>query len=79
MIVFLKNSRRKDLSTTDFTLSNWKEINKIGSNWISPNKLNLNSDIWYPHVPLLDVWLQVESSEVHHISHIIPTLDWDGW
>ena len=80
MIVFLKNSRRKYLSTTDFTLSNWREINQIGSSWIvntDPNELNLNSDIWYPHVPSLDVWLQVESSEVHYISHIIPTLDWD--
>ena len=42
------------------------------------DNLNLDSDSWYPYVPSLDVWLQVEDSEVHYISHIIPTLDWAG-
>ena len=80
IIGFLKKSQRRNLSTTDFTLSNWKGINKIASNWLNmnSNNLDLDSNSWYSYVPSLDVWLQVEDSEVHYISHIIPTLDWTG-
>ena len=28
LIIFLKRTRQKDLSTTDFTLSNWNDINR---------------------------------------------------
>jgi predicted ATP-dependent endonuclease of OLD family len=27
---------------------------------------------------MLDVWLQVPLSEIHHVVHILPTLDWKG-
>ena len=80
-MIFLKKSRRTDLSTTDFTLSNWREINRIAVEWIEnqdPENLNLGSETWYPHVPSIDVWLKVEDPEVHYVSHIIPTLDWSG-
>ena len=33
MILFLKKNRRKDIAGTDFTLSNWSHINKIGKQW----------------------------------------------
>lgn len=81
LISFLKKSRRRDLSTSDFTLSNWKEINKIGKNWIEATRsedLNLSIGSWQKFVPSLDIWLHVEKSELHYVSHIIPTLDWDG-
>ncbi|MBF0235899.1 MAG: AAA family ATPase, partial [Desulfamplus sp.] len=81
LMIFLKKTRRTDLSTTDFTLSNWKGINKIASDWIvnqDQNNLNLGAEIWYPQVPAVDVWLKVESNEIHYVSHIIPTLDWKG-
>lgn len=81
LMIFLKKSRRTDLSTTDFTLSNWREINRIVLEWIEnqdPENLNLASETWYPHVPSIDVWLKVEDPEVHYVSHIIPTLDWRG-
>lgn len=81
LIAFLKKTRRKDLSTTDFTLSNWREINQIATDWIdnqSLENLNLSTDAWRPLVPSIDVWLKVEDNEVHYVSHIIPTLDWTG-
>jgi predicted ATP-dependent endonuclease of OLD family len=81
LMVFLKKSRRKDLSTTDFTLSNWRGINKIAKDWIEsqkPDDLNLSSEAWYAYAPSIDVWLHVEDNEIHYVSHIIPTLDWSG-
>ena len=27
---------------------------------------------------ILDLWIEVENSELHYVSHIIPTLDWKG-
>ena len=81
LMIFLKRTRQKDLSTTDFTLSNWKDINKIAKDWIdnqNPTDLNLEPDLWHPHVPSIDIWIDVEDSEIHYVSHIIPTLDWSG-
>ena len=81
LILFLKKSRRKEISTTDFTLSNWKAINKIGADWIScddPEQLNLKIDQWLPVLPTIDIWLSVDNSEVHYVSHLIPTLSWNG-
>ncbi len=77
MILFLKKNRHKEFSTTDFTLSNWKYIDEIATEWVEEVE-ELNSEKWREVVPTLDVWLQVEPSEIHYVSHIIPTLDWSG-
>ena len=81
LILFLKKSRRKEIATTDFTLSNWHVINKIGDAWIScddPEELDLDIEQWLPILPTIDIWLNVDNSEVHYVSHLIPTLSWDG-
>ena len=81
LIIFLKRTRQKDLSTTDFTLSNWYDINKIATDWIdnqNPDDLNLEPEQWHPHIPSIDIWLDIEDAEIHYVSHIIPTLDWSG-
>ena len=31
---------------------------------------------WKDLLPSLDVWLKVSEDEIHHVSHLIPTLDW---
>jgi len=81
LIIFLKNNY-KAFSTKDFTLSNWKDINQIASDWVAVeagNEQDLSSNVWHPHVPTLDVWLEVKENEVHYVSQIIPTLGWtDG-
>jgi predicted ATP-dependent endonuclease of OLD family len=80
-MLFLKQNRRKEISTTDFTLSNWHIINKIGTTWIEcndPKQLNLDIEQWFPIFPSVDIWLDVDNSEVHYVSHLIPTLSWTG-
>lgn len=67
-------------STNDFTLSNWKGINKIGRDW---EKLTDQADMpgldeWIPVIPSLDIWLNVAIDEIHHVRNLIPSLDWEG-
>jgi predicted ATP-dependent endonuclease of OLD family len=78
LLLFLKKSRRAGISTLDFTVSNWNEINGIGEKWVVPNNSHLDIDFssWYPLVPTMDVWLDVGSNDLHHVRTIIPTLDW---
>jgi predicted ATP-dependent endonuclease of OLD family len=81
LILFLKKNRRGEIATTDFTLSNWYTINKIGDTWLKCSKkgqLNLDIEQWRPLVPSLDIWLDVNNSEIHYVSHLIPTLGWKG-
>jgi len=81
LMIFLKKTRHKDLSTMDFTLSNWKNINQIATNWIgnqNPDDLNLENEQWHAHVPSIDIWLDVRDEELHYVSHLIPTLEWAG-
>ena len=81
LIMFLKKTKRKDISTTDITISNWQGINQIGSSWIASedeDNLDLSLDAWRPLLPSLDVWISVDDSHIHYVSHILPTLDWEG-
>ena len=79
MILFLKKNRRKDFATTDFTLSNWSHINQIGMQWVSAdndNKPNLTLEQWLSYLPSIDIWLDANDADIHHIIHLLPTLDW---
>jgi len=81
LILFLKKDRRKDIATTDFTLSNWYSINEIGKAWVEYSddaQPNLEIDQWRPMLPSIDIWLDVRDSEIHFVSHLIPTLSWSG-
>lgn len=81
LIIFLKKSKRKEISTTDVTLSNWVEINSLGNDWISTTESqapNLSLDIWRSCLPSIDVWLDVNEAQIHYVSHLLPKLDWDG-
>lgn len=78
LITFLKT---KSFKTQDFTLSNWKSLNEIGENWIKNTELKEEEKsikLIEPFLPILDLWIQVDNSEFHYVSHIIPTLDWKG-
>lgn len=79
MILFLKRQRRKDIATTDFTLSNWMNINQIGIQWVDTddsNKPDLTLGQWLPYLPSIDIWLKANDTDIHHIVHLLPTLDW---
>jgi predicted ATP-dependent endonuclease of OLD family len=79
LILFFKLTNK--FTTRDFTLSNWKEINSIGEDWLKENdlsKIDLTIKRWENNLPTLDIWLKVENNELHYINRLIPTLDWAG-
>jgi predicted ATP-dependent endonuclease of OLD family len=83
LIMFLKKSKRKNISTTDFTLSNWADINNIGEKWVAAAANNnvtpdLTQKLWQPFLPSIDVWIRVEDEQIHYVSHLLPTLDWNS-
>lgn len=81
LILFLKKSKRKDITTTDFTLSNWSSINKIGDSWIDNNgdeNPDFKIEPWLPLLPILDIWIKTDNSEIHYVNRLIPTLSWAG-
>ncbi|TWR30903.1 hypothetical protein FPZ43_00010 [Mucilaginibacter pallidiroseus] len=79
LMLFLK--QRSSISTRDFTLSNWRAINKIGEEWLKATT-EVPADVspaqWQDLVPSIDVWLSANDKEVHLISDLIPRLDWAG-
>lgn len=79
LISFLVKNK---FTTNDFTLSNWVQINKIGLNWeklvAEPGSHMPVLEEWEKVLPTMDVWLQVAENEIHHVSHLLPTLDWAG-
>jgi predicted ATP-dependent endonuclease of OLD family len=78
LILFLKTHA---LSTREFTLSNWREINQIGKSWLELKEGEL-PDLamakWEEYLPQLDVWLTIKETEYHYVSELIPTLEWKG-
>lgn len=77
LIAFLKT---KKFRTQDFTLSNWTKLNNISEKWIDANVKDQDKSIKLIEnlLPALDIWLNVESNELHYVTHLIPTLDWKG-
>ena len=63
----------------DFTISNRTAINAIGEEWAN-KECKMPEDLvkWDNLVPMMDVWLEVERSEIHYVASIIPTLKWRG-
>lgn len=73
-------SKEYNLSTRDFTLNIWKEINKIGDLWmkleISEEDVSINK--WELLLPTLDIWFSVKAEEVYRVQDLLPALDWYG-
>lgn len=70
---------RGQFTTLDFTLSNWSHINSIGVGWeANPEVQDPDLADWDAFLPSMDIWLEVAENEVHHVVHLLPTLDWDG-
>lgn len=79
LILFLKKSRRRDFSTTDFTLSNWSSIDQFGAQWAAAKdekELDLTLESWLPLLPALDIWLKADEKDIHRVVQLLPTLDW---
>ena len=77
---FLDNP--KVFAANDFTASNWVLINGIGTGFEAPaNEAEPpvpNLADWEPVLPSLDLWIRVNDDEIHHVNHLLPTLDWEG-
>jgi predicted ATP-dependent endonuclease of OLD family len=77
---FLVERERSRFSLTDFTLSHWPTIDQMGESW----EAAMAADQPVPEpaleavLPYLDVWLNVDDTEVHYVRKILPTLDWAG-
>lgn len=71
----------KGFRTQDFTLAHWSAIDDIGKTWeaaADDKPVELDRKLWAPLLPMLDIWLKVEINELHHVSALLPTLDWAG-
>ncbi|HNX00450.1 MAG TPA: AAA family ATPase [Candidatus Cloacimonadota bacterium] len=78
LIYFL--AQKNKFKTTDFTLSNWNQINQIGIKWIEneKDKVDFAVDSWRIFSPFMDVWIDVDDNQINYVSHLIPTLSWKG-
>ncbi|WP_354624568.1 AAA family ATPase [Psychromonas sp. MME2] len=81
LINFLDTEKQKRFSVTDFTLSNWSNLNEYAETWGN----NTPEDVkgtelheWQRLCPSIDVWLDAGVSEVQKVAHLIPTLKWNG-
>jgi predicted ATP-dependent endonuclease of OLD family len=81
MVAFRRFLIDDKFTVMDFLLSHWKKIDCIGEQWTNPDQLDTYSPSlaeWEELLPTMDVWLHVETDEVQRVSHILPTLDWQG-
>ncbi|MET4255237.1 putative ATP-dependent endonuclease of OLD family [Bradyrhizobium sp. S3.12.5] len=77
---FLVSHERTSFTLNDFTVSHWPSLVTMGASWEKAEAANeaLPEPNWNDFLPTLDVWLHVESDEVHYVQKILPTLDWEG-
>lgn len=75
-------SKRCPFEIHDFTLCHWPTIDQIGNAWIdavnNETTVDLSLTPWSSLLPTLDLWLDVDAGEMHHVRELIPTLDWEG-
>lgn len=68
----------RKMIASDFTLSNWNQINSFGRSWQTSDQTGTRLVDWQPFCPSIDIWMNVDAAEIHRVSHIIPTLKWKG-
>ena len=65
----------KSIEIRDISIGNWSAIDQVGADWERGGELQNTLNEF---LPLLDVWLDVPLTQIHHIVHIIPNADWAG-
>lgn len=74
--------RRCPFEMHDLTLCHWPNLIALGESWIAARDADEVVDLaiapWVSSLPTLDLWLHVETGEMHHVRDLIPTLDWEG-
>lgn len=78
MVKFLNGENGKFV-LYDWSISNWKKIDAIGEYIVNKEKYEEEEfdKMWEGICPTLDLWFQVDESELHHVVPLIPTLDWN--
>lgn len=80
--LFLSEKGQADsFKYTDFTFDNWSSLNERAINWLNENSIMSKEEEeqeWNRYCPVLDLIIDVESSEIHHVIDFLPSLDWDG-
>lgn len=84
IIWFLKDQNR--FTTREFTLTNWRDINKLADSWVAVDDKTENRDAllasllspeqWDNLVPSLDLWINVDEKEAYMVYKLIPSLEW---
>ena len=75
--LFLKEFGR--FSVRDISASNWAIIETIAKSWSSLSDHDTReAEPFNTLLPAIDVWISVRDDELHFISHLIPSLDWEG-
>lgn len=84
IIWFLKDQNR--FTTREFTLTNWRDINKLANSWVAVDDETENRDAllasllspeqWDNLVPSLDLWINVDEKEAYMVYKLIPSLEW---
>lgn len=66
-------------SCRDISVGSWEALIQLGKKWeTQPAEEKPIEDDFTTLLPAMDVWLDVRDQEIHHVSHLIPSLDWDG-
>ena len=80
--LFLSEKGQSDsFKYTDFTFDNWSYLNERARNWLNIDfVMNTEEEEqeWNNYCPTLDLFIDVKSSEIHHVIDFLPSLDWDG-
>ena len=79
---FLLGHRKHQFQPHDITICHWSGIAAIGASWLAVaaegGAPDLSLELWTPFLPAMDIWLNVAPSELHHVSKLVPVLDWSG-
>lgn len=74
---FLTDPERLRFSTNDLSACHWPAINALGARWLQGDASPTLNE-WVEVLPFIDLWLQVEPSEIYRVIELVPSLDWDG-
>ncbi|TIH15580.1 ATP-dependent endonuclease [Marinifilum sp. JC120] len=72
---FLTTRGKPRFSMHDIPLDRWAAIDELGDSFQKEDDKELPFQ-WPDLFPSIDVWLNVEENEIHHVSHFLPALDW---
>lgn len=72
---FLAQGGRERFSIYDIPIDSWSQIVEIGNKYENGDDVDERKE-WERILPSLDVWLSVSTNEVHHVVHLLPSLDW---